>query len=797
MDDTVVNLKKTVLLPFVLGGLVLLAVLLFSIYREESSHIQQDFVDTRQTLGKVYRSFVDDHAGQLAVTLDLVAEDKALARAFAARDRERLQELASPLFDRLRERYRITHFYFHDADRVNFLRVHRPGRFGDVIDRFTAKSAEQSGEPAYGPELGPLGTFTLRGVLPWRHDGELLGYLEVGKEIGGLIPRLNRLFDLEIGVLIEKGYLAHADWEDGLQMLDRKPRWDLLDDEVLVSETGLMLPPAVLRNLTVRLRSQPDSTERLSLSNGQFIAGTIPLQDAGRREVGRLLLVRDITVRAAKSYAVFGYMVAASLLVGPMLFVLFFISLARAERQMKEWRQRVTEESGARMQLHEDHLRALERSAFYDTLTGLPNRKSLDEQLSRAVNVATGEGKRFILALLNIQRVNEINVTLGHETGDTLLRQVAERLEQGLPDALVVARAGGDEFAVALPAPGRTGAADVVTMIRHTLSPTFYVNDISLDMLANIGIAACPDDAGDAVTLLRRADVAMRQAKRRRENYAVYDSSLDPHSTRRLTLLGDLRQAIEEDRLELYYQPQVSMKENRVVAAEALVRWTHPQWGPISPAEFIPIAEQTGVVKALTRWVLKRALAQQAIWFRQGFDLVMCVNLSAHDLQDEALPDHVAELIEQTTRAPDQLTLELTESAIMHDAEQALEVLNRFAVMGCPLSVDDFGTGYSSLDYLKRLPVRELKVDRSFVADMCRNENDASIVASTIGLAHTLGLVVVAEGVEDDATRDALAELACDRFQGFYISHPLSPAAFDRWLANASKKAGLTPATQT
>ncbi|WP_303908917.1 putative bifunctional diguanylate cyclase/phosphodiesterase [Thiohalomonas denitrificans] len=513
--------------------------------------------------------------------------------------------------------------------------------------------------------------------------------------------------------------------------------------------------------------------------------------------MGRLLLVRDITARTAKSHVVVTDMVAASFLVGPMLLILFFISLTRAERQMEEWRKRVTEESGARMQLREDHLRALEHAALYDTLTGLPNRKSLDEQLAHAVDTATQEGKRFILALLNIQRVNEINVTLGHETGDTLLRQVAERLEQGLPDALVVARTGGDEFAVALPAPGETSAADVVKMIRGTLSPTFYVGGISLDMLANIGIALYPEHAHYAVALLRRADVAMRQAKRRRENYAVYDSSLDPHGTRRLTLLGDLRQAIEEDRLVLHYQPQVSMKENRVVAAEALVRWAHPKLGLIPPAEFIPIAEQTGVIKALTRWVLKRALAQQAIWMRQGLDLAMCVNLSAHDLQDEALPDHVAELIEQSTRAPHRLTLELTESAIMHDAEQALGVLNRFAAMGCPLSIDDFGTGYSSLVYLKRLPVRELKVDGSFVADMCRKENDASIVASTISLAHTLGLVVVAEGVADGATRDALAELACDRFQGYYISRALPPAAFVEWLASVSGQAGLTPAVQT
>ncbi|WP_303908920.1 cache domain-containing protein [Thiohalomonas denitrificans] len=280
MDRSVVNLKKPVLLPFVLGGLVLFAVLVFSIYREEASGIEQEFVDTSQTLGKVYRSFLKDHAERLAVVLDTAAQDKALVEAFAARDREHLRELARPLFDRLREHHRITHFYFHDPDRVNFLRVHQPEYFGDVIDRYTAKSAQRTGELSHGLELGPLGTFTLRAVLPWRHNGELLGYLELGEEVGRLTPRLHQLFDMEIGILIEKAYLSRNEWEGGLEMLGRKPRWDLLDDEVLVSGTDSVMPPAALRDLVARLRSQPDSIERFSLNDRQYIAGALPLQDA-------------------------------------------------------------------------------------------------------------------------------------------------------------------------------------------------------------------------------------------------------------------------------------------------------------------------------------------------------------------------------------------------------------------------------------------------------------------------------------------------------------------------------------
>ena len=651
MDSAVVNLKKPVLLPFVLGSLILFSVLLSSIYHEESSRIDREFVDTRQTLSEVYHSIVDDQAEKLAAIVDTVAQDEALATAFAARDRERLRKLAEPVFERLRERYRITHLYFHDPNRVNFLRLHQPDHFGDVIDRFTAKSAQRTGEPSHGLELTPPGTLTFRAVLPWRRHGALLGYLEIGEEAKGLATRLHRMFDMEIGVLIKKSLLSGDVWQSGLEMPGRKATSGLPGEEVLISRSGSMVPTALSQRIITRSGSLPETPKRLSLGERKYITGTIPLKDVAERDVGRLLLMRDITARVATSHNVITNMVVASLFVGPVLLGLFFIYLTRAERQLKDWRRRVTDEGHARTRLHEEHLRELEDAALYDTLTGLLNRKFLDEQLAHAVEAAIRDGERFMLVLLNIQRVNEINVTLGHETGDTLLRQVADRLKQGLPDALVVARAGGDEFAVALPAPDTTDTADVVTMIRHTLSPTFYVNGISLDMLANIGIAICPDHAQDAVTLLRRADVAMRQAKRHRENYAVYQSSLDPHGTRRLTLLGDLRQAIQDDSLALYYQPQVSMKANRVVAVEALVRWTHPRLGPISAAEFIPMAEQTGVIKELTRWVLKQAVTQQAIWLRQGLDLSMCVNLSAHDLQDNALPAYVADLIAQSTGA--------------------------------------------------------------------------------------------------------------------------------------------------
>jgi diguanylate cyclase (GGDEF)-like protein/PAS domain S-box-containing protein len=428
--------------------------------------------------------------------------------------------------------------------------------------------------------------------------------------------------------------------------------------------------------------------------------------------------------------------------------------------------------------------RALTRQAFTDQLTGLPNRALLHDRTQQAIRLAGRQGLTAALLLLDLDRFKEVNDTLGHHHGDLLLQQVAERLQGSLRDSDTAARLGGDEFAVLLPQITSVQAATAVAdKLRAAIEAPFAVDGLTLDVDASIGVAAYPDHATDANQLLQRADVAMYAAKATHAGYTVYDPTLDQHNPRRLGLLGQLRRALAAGELVVYYQPKADARSARILGVEALVRWQHPEHGLLGPGEFIPLAETTGLIRPLTSYVLQVALRQCRTWLDAGRDLSVAVNLSTRCLLDLTLPDQITQLLEDTAVTPDRLVLEITESAIMTDPTRALEILNRLHTLGVRLAIDDFGTGYSSMAYLKSLPVDELKVDRSFVKHLRDNQNDAVIVRSTVDLGHNLGLRVVAEGVEDQATWQELATLGCDTVQGYYLAKPMPAAELATWLA--------------
>ncbi len=428
----------------------------------------------------------------------------------------------------------------------------------------------------------------------------------------------------------------------------------------------------------------------------------------------------------------------------------------------------------------------IQHMAFYDTLTELPNRNMLYDRLLNAIRTDNGEGKPFALLLMDLDHFKEINDTLGHHRGDFLLQQVGSRLKSVLFEPDVVARFGGDEFAVLLP---RLAAAEhiniVVQKILKALEAPFVIEDIPIAVEASIGIALYPDHGANPDSLLQRADVAMYTAKKSGNSYVIYDAKHDQHSPRRLALMGELRHAIDSDQLLLHYQPKIDLRTNRVSGVEALIRWQHPQYGFIPPDQFIAPAEQTGLIEPLTRWVLNTALHQCQAWHQAGLSITVSVNLSARNLHNPQLTDQVTDLLQTYRVASSQLVLEITESAIMVDPARAMEILTRLSKMGAGLSLDDFGTGYSSLGYLKKLPVNEIKIDKSFILDMLRNEDDTVIVLSIINLVHNLGRKVVAEGVENQEIREQLTAFGCDAAQGYFWSRPLPPAEFTRWLSGS------------
>jgi EAL domain-containing protein (putative c-di-GMP-specific phosphodiesterase class I) len=352
-----------------------------------------------------------------------------------------------------------------------------------------------------------------------------------------------------------------------------------------------------------------------------------------------------------------------------------------------------------------------------------------------------------------------------------------------------IARLGGDEFCVLLPDAGAEDATRLARVILDAVEQPLMLEGQALEIEASVGVVVSPDHGLDPDTLLRRADVAMYIAKRGNTHVAIYDPAQDQHSPARLQLVGDLRRAIEGDGLILHYQPKASFATGQVLGSEALVRWLHPQHGFMTPDEFIPLAENTGLIRSLSRRVLHDALRQCRQWQDRGVSMPVSVNLSMRDLHDPQLPELVSGLLVQWHVAPSQLKLEITESAVMADAERAIDVLGRLRAMGVQISIDDFGTGYSSLSYLKRLPVDEIKIDRSFVQQMSADRRDLAIVRSTIGLAHDLGLSVVAEGVEDRETWELLADHGCDLVQGYYLSRPIPAEALTEWLQQAAMPA--------
>ena len=424
-----------------------------------------------------------------------------------------------------------------------------------------------------------------------------------------------------------------------------------------------------------------------------------------------------------------------------------------------------------------------QHQALHDGLTSLPNRALLHDRIGQAIRHADRELVPAALAMLDLDRFKEVNDTLGHHYGDQLLVQVGRRLQGVLREVDTVARLGGDEFAVLLPGIGTADSAAIVARkLQAALESPFVLDGLSLDVEASIGLAMYPDHGEDPDELLQHADIAMYVAKETHTGFVLFDPKLDQHSPRRLTLLGELRQAIDTGQLVLHYQPKVDAHTQLVLGVEALVRWQHPTHGLIPPGDFIPLAERTGLIGPLTHYVLDAALQQCRAWQRTGHELSVAVNVSARRLLDLTFPDEVTALLTRWEVPARLLMVEITEHTIMADPAHALEVLGRLDKMGVQVSIDDFGTGYSSMAHLKSLPVHELKVDRSFVSQMVSNTRDAVIVRSTVDLGRNLGLRVVAEGVEDSLTLQQLDVLGCDAIQGYYISRPMPSHDLIPWL---------------
>ena len=566
------------------------------------------------------------------------------------------------------------------------------------------------------------------------------------------------------------------------------------------------LPPHRKAALVAAMAS---SARSVNLGGQPHLARTVPVSDASA--VGTAVVVRltGSVADAVAPYKTLQWTLGALTLIGLVLFGLGSAWTARlvtrplgalvqaSERLGRGDYDTALHHTGREDEIGDlakafDHMRLnigqqqreIRQLAYWDRLTGLPNRL----QFRDAVLAATAQDQPLAVVMLDLDRFKHVNDVLGYAFGDRLLQCVAGRLQQAVRPGDVVARLGGDEFALLLPQADATQAQAVAARVAAAFEVPLALDDQNVDLSAGLGIACWPDHASDGDSLLSRAEVAMYVAKRRTAGAQLYDPSLDNGSAQTLSLLSELRHAVDNNELRLFMQPKLGLATGQLSGAEALVRWQHPTRGLVPPMEFIPFAEQTGYVRQLTLWVFEEAARQQAALAALGVQRVS-VNLSTRDLMDGELPDKLELILLRHQVRAEAFCLEITESAIMDDPARAEATLNRLSQRGYKLSIDDFGTGYSSLAYLKKLPVQELKIDKSFVMGMEKNIGDETIVRSTIELAHNLGLSVVAEGVENAAILRRLTELGCDEAQGYHLSKPVPLIQLQEW---AAKRAAVT-----
>ncbi|MGA9856194.1 MAG: EAL domain-containing protein [Gammaproteobacteria bacterium] len=419
----------------------------------------------------------------------------------------------------------------------------------------------------------------------------------------------------------------------------------------------------------------------------------------------------------------------------------------------------------------------------HDSLTGLPNRTLFTDRLEQALQMVRSEHEQLGVLIMDLDGFKEINDTLGHYNGDRVLKSAATRMRNVVSETTTLARLGGDEFGLILTdLSGPKDLEKVAHNIQKALEPQAVLEGVTIHLAASMGAALAPRHGRDADTLMQRADVAMYVAKDEKRGYMLYSTDLDAHSPQRLTLIGELRQAIQNNELQLHYQPKVSGADRQVLGAEALVRWNHARYGLLQPDEFIPMAERTGIIKELSIWVMRNALKDMELWKAAHPEFAVAINLTAHSLLDPEFPNVVAGLLAAGEYTRGTLVLEITESALMGDQERVMSIITQLSEMGIHISIDDFGTGYSSLAYLTKVPVKDIKIDQTFVIGMQIVKKDAIIVNAIIQLAHNLGLTVTAEGVESGETFERLRALGCDAMQGMYISLPMQAKELIPWM---------------
>ncbi len=924
------NIRFKLLAPYFGSLLVIVCGVLWSLYLFQQEQQRVFASQTESQLRAAFRQALEHETELLQGMLRFIVDSPALQQRWLQRDREALYAESEPLLVNLRRDHHITHFYYHQPDGVNFLRVHLRERHGDRIERATLREAMRSGEVQAGIEFGALGQFVLRVVMPWSIDGKLAGYIELGEEIDHILDHLATAGGYGLVLSVSRDFVSRQGFSstDNFEMLlEAEPRYA----SALVINRTMNRIPASLDNFIGNRNAAEYSV--LTQDDRQYLASNVPVQDYSGEDVGWLTYLLDISSYVHNRHRLMAGIGLTALVLSTLLFLFYYFYSGRLQEWLALSRRELLKEIAERKRFQEelvanqeqlealvvqrnkslkdsekryrtlfyqtadalliiegnrfvdcnqatldmlgyrhrdellnthpsvlspefqpdgqpsavkadqmialafekgshrfewDHMRRdgevfpvevlltaipygegrllhvvwrditerrnaeseIRYQAYYDSLTGLPNRKLLLDRLEQSLIISRRHGHFDGLLFLDLDRFKTINDSLGHSVGDQLLVEVAGRISSAIWDEDTAARFGGDEFVILLKHLGTDkqsaslAARKVARRIQSSFEKSFPIQGNALHITCSIGISVFPFLDESADDIIKYADTAMFTAKESgRNQVAFYLSRMHEKVLNRLMLEKDLRNAVAEQQLEVYYQPQVD-RGGQVVAVEALLRWQHPELGFINPEEFIAIAEDTGLIFDIGDFVLHRAVSDVlALCKGAQRRLKLSVNISPHQFRRDDFVSKIKSLMENYRLDTHFLTLELTEGIAIDNLADTISKFEQLRHVGVRLSLDDFGTGYSSLVYLKRLPIDELKIDKSFVFDIEDDPQDALLVQTILRIASQFGLQTVAEGVETAEQRTFLENGGCGIYQGYYFSRPLPLEQLGEYLA--------------
>lgn len=756
----ITNLAYRILTPIGLALTILLAIGIFTSQKQLEIALSEHVSRQLDGLSEEFKTEISHKSNVLESTLLLLRDNHSLNEAFEKRDKKRLLTISETLLNKALKKNHISHFYFTDRQRVNFLRVHDPDRSGDIINRLTTIEAEKTNTIITGIELGPLGTLTLRSVAPWYDNkGNNTGYVELGIDISFFLKEASEPNRLSLFLAIRKTLLSKKLWEQGQTLFGHSSNWEQFEDYAISSEHRLTEElPHHIPELKLVLESEPGTGLTKTVDESSYRWQSFPVDSFAEQNVGNIFVAVNVT-DWLKNYNSIAY---------KTLLVYLFISLLL----MFVLHRYISRIQDAEVLAH-DSMERLHQLASFDQLTQLPNRQLFINELEQRLGESSRFAQQFAICFIDIDNFKNINDSMGHDQGDSLLQDLSHCLKGSLRDYDILSRFGGDEFVLLMPHTKPNEAAIIAEKLLQAANKAFLLKDEEVYVTISIGISIFPQDGDNRDILLRHADAAMYQAKEAGKNcYHFYTSDINDLLQRQRLIDLRLRNAIEKDELQLFYQPQFDLQSGKLSACEALLRWNPQQGEQISPAEFIPIAEKTSLINDIGNWVLEQACLQRKAWAEKGLDIRIDVNLSGRQLRNNNIYQVIEEKLNKHGLEFSDIGIELTENSLIEADENLIESMSRLIKQGTTIAIDDFGTGYSSLSYLKKFPITTVKIDKAFVRDAPYDPNDRAIMTAIVAMGHSLGLQVIVEGIETEHQEQIAREIGCDQAQGFYYQKP-------------------------